>query len=97
VGSPNILPRVLANQMGAVPAKYEYADADQAELHAQYILTMRTRNSAWLHNLQMNNMGLAVFTTFRGFWNVQGVSVHSRLLVCRLKAVLYKSPFSSTF
>ena len=38
VGSPNSLPRVLANQMGAVPAKYEYADADQAELHAQYVL-----------------------------------------------------------
>ena len=30
VGIPNILPRVLANQMRAVSVKYEYADANQA-------------------------------------------------------------------
>ena len=38
VGSPNILLRVLANQMRAVPAKYEYADANQAELRARRVL-----------------------------------------------------------
>ena len=38
VGSPNILPRVLANQMRAVSAKYEYAGANQAELRARRVL-----------------------------------------------------------
>jgi len=38
VGSPNILLRVLANQMRAVSAKYEYADANQAELRARRVL-----------------------------------------------------------
>ena len=38
VGSPKILPRVLANQMRAVSAKYEYADANQAELRAGRVL-----------------------------------------------------------
>jgi len=37
--SPNILPRVLANQMRAVSAKYEYAaDANQTELSARRVL-----------------------------------------------------------
>jgi len=49
------------------------------------VLTMRTRSSAWLHNLQMNNMGLVVFTTFSGFWLswMYREWVHTRFLVCR--------------
>jgi len=35
---PNTLLQVLANQMRAVPAKYKYADANQAELRARRVL-----------------------------------------------------------